>query len=740
MEKTSYLVKPELYTSKEEKQIVFIEDIIEVIKENESLILKTEDISLYMQFYEAGIIRIITYNEKFDLFPSFVCEKLTYCDFEYSTNIDETIVTFLNIKVVIKHKPFSFMVYKDEKLKYIQKAIGFCENESYLLLYRNKNDYIYGLGEKTGFLNKNNDKTINWNKDVFEPHTRSNKELYQSINMFTYMSSSFKYGMFIDNASKVTFNFSDYDNDALISTEIGKLDYYILTGDSLKEIISDYTLITGKTHLPPLWALGYHQSRHSYQNENELLNIYQNFKNREIPVDAIYLDILYMDRYKVFTFDKKRFPNIEKIIKKLKADGIKIVPIVDPGVKVEKGYHIYEEGIKNNLFCLKDDNLVFTGDVWPGVSAFYDFLDEKAQKAWGENHRFYTDMGIEGIWNDMNEPSVFNTPNKTMTDDVIHNTYSGKKTHKEVHNLYGLAMSKATYEGLFSLLNKKPFVLTRAGYAGIQKYAFVWTGDNRSSWEHLEMTLPMCMNLNMSGVSLCGVDIGGFMDDCFEELFIRWIEVGVFLPFFRNHCSIGLRPQEPWAFGEECEKIVKRFIRLRYELIYYIYSVIYNAHLTGIPVMRPLVLEYENDDKTYSIHDQFMLGSNLLIAPILRPGEKNRKVYLPEGLWYDFFTNKKYEGNNYYIIDAQLDEIPVFVKGNSIIPLTKWAMNTEKLTKDIVVFVYPKDKEFSDYFIVETSENTNCEYAKIIVNYHNGDVKLDIEGKNEFNINIKIIK
>jgi alpha-glucosidase len=745
MMNSSYAVKPELYHLKKQQVVLeYIEEATYQGQVNDFIHFITNKGHFYIGIYESGI-RLIASREKSDFIRSFSLEPIKNVAPDRIEDTEEMlIIHYKDITLRVDKHPFGVSIHKNKKLKFMQQAIGFNNEQTYLILNRHVDDWIYGLGEKTGFLNKNNDKTINWNSDVFEPHTRSNKELYQSINMFTHMHSKNKYGLFIDNASKITFDFDSHEHNAIITTDIGEMDYYVYTGDTIKEIIMQHAENTGKTYLPPMWALGYHQSRHSYESVEELEAIYNQFKTKEIPVDAIYLDILYMERYKVFSFNQDTYARIGEVIKQMKEDGVRIVPIVDPGVKVEKGYPTYEEGLVNNRFCKDQAGLVYIGEVWPGKSAFYDFMDEEHRKAWGANHKFYTDLGIEGIWNDMNEPSVFRTESKTMDLDVIHHVNGKPKTHREMHNLYGLGMSMATYEGMKELIGKRPFVLTRAGYAGIQKYATVWTGDNRSSWEHLEMTLPMCLNLGLSGVSLSGPDIGGFMDDSTEELLIRWIQMGTFLPFFRNHCSIGLKRQEPWEFGERAERINKKYIRLRYQLLRFIYSEVFKSHQTGLPVMRPLVLEFEDDPITYSMHDQFMLGSQLLIAPIMRPGETYRKVYLPKGIWYNFFTNQKYDGNQWIIVKAELDEIPVFVKAGSVIPTTDWAMNADDLSKVVTINVYLQPEAFTEHHYFDDGMSFDYlkgDYGNLEVNWDGKGVTLIKNGKlNDFDFEIKTIK
>lgn len=728
--KDSSAVRPELYDLDQKPiSIEFIETIEAIERRDDHVLLKTNRSELAILFYDHGIVRFATAPETLDLTPSFCLEPIEpKVDFEIKESDEYIFLYYDTLTVILRKHPFHFQVMKSNQLRYEILGIGFQGSKTYLISERHIDDYIYGLGEKTGFLNKNNESTINWNSDVFDPHTRSTKALYQSINMFIHRRPHYHYGLFIDNASRMTFDFDTDLEKAVITTEQGTFDAYLYTGDTLKEITRQHSIVTGKTFLPPLWALGYHQSRHSYASSNEVRAIYQEFKKREIPVDAIYLDILYMDRYKVFTFNPETYHDAKSLVQELKADGVRIVPIVDPGVKVEEGYPIYDDGVKEGNFCTYPDGSIFTGDVWPGKSVFYDFLNSEIRKRWGDCHRYYTDLGIEGIWNDMNEPSVFDTESKTLDLDVLHNLDGTMKRHEEVHNLYGIAMCEATYEGLKRLTKKRPFVLTRSGYAGIQKYAVVWTGDNRSSWEHLEMAIPMCLNLSLSGVVLCGTDIGGFMDNTTEELLIRWFQLGVFMPFFRNHSSIGLKYQEPWRFGERAETIIKRYIELRYELIRYIYSEVYKSHKTGLPVMRPMVFEYEEDPETYHLHDQYLFGKNLLIAPILRPGETVRKVYLPNGTWYNFFTGERLEGGRHILVRATLEQIPVFVRGGSVIPFGEKAMNTEQLNRHIKLKVYLDGNDFSETIFFDDGISLEDRPLMVTVHVKGKNVELELGG------------
>lgn len=593
-------------------------------------------------------------------------------------------------KVIVQKKPFSFMVKQDEQIVFqtAEPAVSYTrEKHLYFTMMKNPQAAVYGFGEKTGFINKNGSKISNWNTDVYAPHNKDTVELYQSIPLVLVHDASQSKGVFFDNSYRTEFDMQTYHDKIQIMAEGGQVNAYVLIESGLKEIIASYTNLTGKTPLPPKWALGYHQSRYSYTSQEEVKQVVQQFKDRRIPLDCVFLDIHYMDEYRVFTFDEDKFPTYKDLIRELNREHVDVVPIVDPGVKKDVDYHVYREGMEKDYFSKYLEGKIYYGEVWPGASAFPDFFNSAVQNWWGELHRFYTELGIRGIWNDMNEPSVFNE-SKTMDLNVIHNLDGKKITHREGHNLYGLYMSKATFEGLQKLLgNGRPFSLTRAGYAGVQRYSAVWTGDNRSHWEHLEMSLPMIMNLGMSGVAFTGADVGGFSSDATPELLIRWTQVGAFLPYFRNHSVQDSIYQEPWAFGEETLASVKKYIELRYRFMPYLYTLFQDAEQTGLPIVRPLVMEYPNDPETFQCSDEFLLGSQVLVAPILRPGQSHRSVYLPEGTWFDFWTQRQYEGGKYHLIQADLDKLPIFIKSGTILPLGTPVQNTKEV-QDVELQVY----------------------------------------------------
>lgn len=534
-------------------------------------------------------------------------------------------------------------------------------------------EHFYGLGEKTGFLDKRGKRYTMWNVDCYETYTEGADAMYQSYPFYIGTNKSGSYGVYFDNTFRTIFDMGKSNADKVtFGSEKGPLNFFFIYGPTVKEVVEGYTEITGRIELPPVWALGYQQSRYSYYPQERVLEIAKEFRQRDIPCDVLYLDIDYMDGFRVFTFDKERFPDPPGLIRELKEMGFKVVAIVDPGVKVDINYRVYKEGLEKGYFVTDENGLIFTGKVWPGLTCFPDFSRDDVKTWWADLHKEFLEMGIAGIWNDMNEPTVLDDPAKMMPLNLIHQGNGNPVTHEEFRNLYALNMAMATREGLLKFKpGERPFILTRAAFAGIQRYAAIWTGDNRSYWDHLKMSIPMLLNLGLSGEPFCGADIGGFAGDASEELLIRWTQVGAFYPFCRNHTEVNTVSQEPWAFGRRCEDICRKFIQLRYTLLPYIYNLFYQASQSGAPVLRPLVWEYERDENCHRIFDQFLLGDSILVAPVYEPGQIKRAVYLPEGKWLDWWSGEVLEGSQYHLVDAPLEKIPLFVKEGAIIPMAR---------------------------------------------------------------------
>lgn len=560
----------------------------------------------------------------------------------------------------------------------------------------NKNDCIYGLGDKTGYLNKRHYEYEMWNSDIPDPHEDNFKALYKSIPFFIVLGENCVYGIFFDNHHKTYFDMGKENEDYYVfGSDEGILDYYFISGNTMQDVVTQYTYLTGRMPLPQMWTLGYHQSRWGYESEKEVRSIAENMKKYEIPCDCIHLDIDYMDNFKVFTWKKDSYEDSDQMIQDLKNMGIKVVTIIDPGVKVEKGYSVYEEGMDNKYFVTTPEGETYVNAVWPGDSVFPDFGKPEVRRWWGDKTRFLLEKGVAGIWNDMNEPASFHGP---LPKDIIFTDETRKTTHAEMHNLYGHNMAKATYEGIKRNSGKRPFVITRACYSGSQKYTSGWTGDNHSLWSHLHMAIVQMCNMGLSGFPFIGTDVGGFGSDTTPELLARWVQVGCFSPLFRNHCAKGCFHQEPWCFGEEVLNIYRKYVNLRYELLPYIYDLFRVSENTGLPIIRPLVLHYEKDENVKNLNDEFLLGENLLIAPVVEQGARSRMVYLPEGLWLDYWTKEKISGGRYIIKEAPLDICPMYVKAGTILPKypVRSSIGADK-DDTLILEIYPGEGSYVHY-------------------------------------------
>ena len=557
-------------------------------------------------------------------------------------------------------------------------------------------DCIYGLGDKTGPLNKRSYEYENWNSDIPDPHEDSFKSLYKSIPFFIALKESGIYGIFHDNTFKSYFNFGkENEGYYFFGSDDGNLDYYFIGGSSMPDIVAGYTYLTGTVPIPPKWALGYHQSRWGYDSEETFRDIAKHLRKNQIPCDSIHFDIDYMDQYKVFTWNRERFNDAKTLISDLKEQGFKAVTIIDPGVKVENGYHMYEEGIDRDYYAKTPEGDVYVNAVWPGDAVYPDFGNPAVRTWWGSHLHFYTELGVAGIWNDMNEPASFNGP---LPNDIVFTDEDRPSTHGEMHNVYGHNMAKATYEGWKKLTDKRPFVITRACYSGSQKYTTAWTGDNQSLWSHLRMAIPQQCNLGLCGMAYIGTDIGGFGADTTPELLARWVEVGCFSPLFRNHCAKGSMNQEPWLFGEETLSIYRKYVKLRYSLLPYFYDLCRICEQTGLPVIRPLVLHYEQDMNVRNMNDEFLVGESLLVAPVVDQGVTKRLVYLPEGIWYDYWTHKEYQGKQYYPVDAPLSVCPIFVRSGAVIPKAPDQMYVGEIPNpELILEVWPGAGSYVHY-------------------------------------------
>ena len=556
---------------------------------------------------------------------------------------------------------------------------------------------FYGLGERTFALDRRGRRYSTWHTD---PQTyqldQDPVHLCMPVLLGLHGQGRQGYGLFFDNTFRGHFDLGAADPDvASFGAEGGELRYYFIYGPALTTVVERYTELTGRMMLPPLWVLGYHQSRWSYYPEARVRKLAADFREvHHVPCDCIHLDIHYMDGYRCFTWDSERFPDPAGLIADLHEQGFKVIVIVDPGIKADHRYWVCQSGLEQDVFCKGHDGKTpFKGPVWPGNCYFPDFTAPRVRAWWGELYQALTEVGVDGVWNDMNEPAVFGPLGTTLPDRVRHDLEGRGGDHVEAHNVYGMQMARATVEGLTRLRpDERPVCITRSGWAGVQRYAMNWTGDNESNWSSLWLTMPMVMNLGLCGLAHTGPDIGGFSGFATGELFTRWLQMGVFLPFLRAHTEYTSPDQEPWSWGEPYLSVNRRFIELRYRLLPYLYTAFWQCARTGLPIVRPLSLVFQDDSATHVLDDQFLCGDALLVAPVIEEGATHRSVYLPTGVWYDFWTDELLSGPVWVEVEAPLERLPLFVRAGSVVPMAPPVQYVgERPVDRLTLHVYPGD-------------------------------------------------
>jgi len=555
-------------------------------------------------------------------------------------------------------------------------------------------EHYFGLGDKAGVLDHRNQAYTQWNTD-WGGFDRGTDPLYKTIPFFIGMSGPSAYGLFLDNTYWSSFDFGKEKRDAIsFGAEGGELDYYFFYGPDPKAVLGEYTQLTGRTPLPPLFMLGYQQSRWCYFPETRVREIAREFRSRKIPADAIWLDIDYQKEHTVFTVDRDHYPHFEGMIQDLAKDGFKTILITDLHIKKQTGYKPYDEGMAKDEFVKNPDGSVFVGPVWPGDSVFPDFTREETRKWWGTLFADFVHMGVRGFWNDMNEPSVFNAE-KTMPLNTVHRVEDSRQhrlaDHREIHNVFGMENVRATHDGLLALSpDVRPVVMTRAGYAGTQRYAATWTGDNTPTWSQLSVSVSMLLSLGVSGYPLAGDDIGGFGGSPTPELLTRWIELGMFNTIARSHSSLDTSNHEPWADGPEQEAIRRRYIENRYRLLPYIYTSMEETSRTGLPLMRPMFLEFPSETELTANDQEFMFGHDLLVAPQLSETLDPLEVKLPAGDWYDYWTGQRVTAKSPLALHPKLAELPVYVRAGAIIPQQAVVQHVEEIPQGpLELKVYP---------------------------------------------------
>lgn len=578
------------------------------------------------------------------------------------------------------------------------KVVLFCKME--------EEDIIYGLGEQVRGINKRGFSYISDATD--DPiHTEGKHSLYGAHN-FLIVNGRKIFGIFVDNPGKVVFDVGETSMETLTITTGKDCVIYIIEGESLKEVVKQFRQLIGRSYIAPKWAFGYQQSRWGYENEKDIREVVSGYQENGIPLEAVYLDIDYMEGYKDFTVDKEKFPKFSEFVEELKEQQIHLVPIIDAGVKVEEGYSIYEEGIANDYFCKDEKGENFTAAVWPGKVHFPDVLNAKAREWFGGKYHYLMEQGIDGFWNDMNEPAIFYSEKNlkkvieeisAMKDENLdihsffylkdlvcslsnsskdyasfyHNMNGRKVCHKDVHNLYGFYMTKAAAEAFEKIdPEKRVLLFSRSSYIGMHRYGGIWTGDNHAWWQQLLMSIQQMPSLNMCGILYTGSDIGGFGGDTTKDLLLRWLEFGIFTPLMRNHSAAGTRKQEVYQFGDTTD--FRNIIRIRYALIPYLYSEFMKAALEDEMYFRPLAFDYPEDKQAKRVEDQLMVGESIMIAPVYTQNAVGRYVYLPEEMLMVCMTSpeeKRFEvlEKGHHYISVPLNEVVFFVKKNHVLLL-----------------------------------------------------------------------
>lgn len=598
----------------------------------------------------------------------------------------------------------------------------------------------FGLGDKSCHLSLRGHRKQMWVTDSFG-YVEHTDPLYRAIPFFYGLHQGNAYGIFFDNTFQTFFDFAKERHDATsFWAHGGEMNYYFFYGPDLVRVAERYTDLTGRPEMPPKWALGFHQCKWSYYPEAEVKRIANEFRSREIPCDAIYLDIDYMDGYRCFTWDHQLFPDPAKMIAELKADGFQTVVMIDPGIKQDPDYWVYQEGLKRDAFCRRSDGPLMVGKVWPGNCVWPDFTRPDVRTWWAGLYRdLVRKMDVAGFWNDMNEPAVFEVESKTFPDDVRHDYDGHPCSHRKAHNIYGMQMTRASMEGIKEYgYPRRPFLITRATYAGGQRHACAWTGDNNATWDHLRIGSIQCQRMAISGFSHIGTDIGGFNGQPDGELMVRWLQMGVFHPLMRVHSigyndvgneaidedavaanmASGRREQEPWSFGDAYTPAAKAAIELRYKLLPYLYTAFWQYVKKGTPILRPLSFLDQEDPDTHHRQEEFGFGDHLLVCPVSEPGVSGRKMYLPKGLWYPFGGTETLKGGQEIFVETGLNDIPMFVKPGAVIPLAPVMQYTgERPIHTLDLHVYFKNGHQESHLYTDAGEGYG---------YERGDYRLHV--------------
>lgn len=653
------------------------------------------------------------------------------------------------------------------------------ETETGFTYQMETSDVVYGLGENVRGINKRGWHYVSNNSD--EPNHREDKtSLYASHN-FIIVDGKERFGLFVDYPGKITFDigYTDHNTISIIPEDMN-LDLYVLEADSLKGIVKGFRHMIGRSYIAPKWAFGYGQSRWSYMTADEIREVVRKHRENHIPLDSVYMDIDYMERYKDFTVSDEAFPEFPAFVEEMRQQNIHLVPIIDAGVKVEEGYDVYEEGVKNGYFCKEEDGTDFLAAVWPGLVHFPDVLNPDARKWFGRKYKVLLDQGIDGFWNDMNEPAIFYSQKRIAEAIEKTQEFKGKNMdlavftefqeitgglsnspedyrsfyhnvdgqgtmvrHDKVHNLFGYNMTRAAGEAFEELEpDKRVLMYSRSSYPGMHRYGGIWQGDNQSLWGHLKLNMCMMPSLNMMGLVYTGADLGGFGADTTEDLLLRWLEFGIFTPLMRNHSAMGTRRQEAYEFGNMDS--LKKIIELRYGLLPYLYSEYMKAVLRDEMYFRPLAFDYEDDAFAAKVGDQLLLGDSIMVAPVYEQNAEGRYVYLPENMKMVKFrslaerTEEILPAGHHYV-EIALDEVAIFIRPDKVLPLSKGGESVADVDfADLELLGYVTDKAVYEWYDDDGYGKDYENPANIVTFTVKADGSVDIKGEKELNVSVNL--
>ncbi len=681
---------------------------------------KTRIAFFRVTFYSDQVVRVrVSLQEEMEEFTYVLSENAVPGDVDFTVNeIDGAILMATEaIDMQIEKSPSFRVIFRNKEGKIINEDVpgegfgtSFIGNRSTLYKKLFPDERFVGLGEVLGNLDhRGSSFTLN-NTDTYK-YGDPRLPMYVSIPFYIGIHDEVVYGIFYHNTHKTFFNFGvSTPGFSSITAEGGDVDYFFIYDENIEKILYHYTSLTGRMPLPPLWSLGYHQSRCSYFPQHNVKILAETFRAKSIPIDCIVLDADYLHEYEPFRINADRFPDLPGLTAYLKDLDIEVTASVNPGIKVDSSYFAHLDGLEKDVFVKFSDGSLYTADIAPSTNNFVDFTNPKAREWWVDNMKFLPENGIHGYWNDMNEPAVGGS---YLPDNLLFDFDGHKANALEAKNLYGMLMARSSFESAVKYGgNRRPFVLTRSGFAGVQRYAAVWTGDNTAKDEYILSGTLLNTQLGLSGLSFVGDDIGGYIGNTSKELFIRWIEVGVFAPYARNHKEAFALSNEPWSYGEEAEAISKEYIGFRYRLMPYLYSKFHEASETGMPIARSLCISDPFDEMVYDglYQYQFLCGDAILVIPVTS-AEKTKKFYLPEGEWYDLYSDERFDGKQELARECGIYEIPLFIRASSIIPMQSLVQSTKQKPSD-TLFIHIYNGDEINVFEYYEDDGSTMDYQK----------------------------